>query len=165
MSQTKETYDPNPEEEIEIDSIFKHFSPDGDPVPIYQIIDNQLNVMHNRSMSLIQLAGVVITVTGFSGRIIADTNLAAQLCIIIGVSLVLVAAAICLTFVMPIRWITSYMNLPPRIWLLTAIRRRKKKNRAFAIASAVLIVGMVFYITAISIMLLNPEAAELQLVR
>lgn len=165
LKQPPDEYNPTPWEEREIDAIFSRFSPDEDPVPVYDIIDGQLNVMHNRSMALIQLAGVVITVTGFSGRIIADTNLAAQLCIITGLSLVLVSAAICLAFVMPIRWITSYIHLPPRTWLLTALRRRRRKNKAFGIASMILVVGLVFYIVAISIMLLNPGAAELHLAR
>lgn len=156
---------PTPEEKREIDAIFQRLAPAGDTLGIYHVIESQLGVLHTRSMALIQLAGVVITVTGFSGRIIADTNLIAQLCIITGLVLVLVAAAICLAFVMPVRWVTSYLHLPPEQWILTALRRRRRKSRAFALASAILILGLTFYIAAISIMLLNPTAAELTMIR
>lgn len=156
---------PDPDEKREIDAIFSRLAPDGNLLSVYNVIEGQLGVLHTRSMSLIQLAGVVITVTGFSGRIIADTNLTAQMSIITGLVLVLVAAAVCLGFVMPVRWVSSYLHLPPEQWVLTALRRRKRKNRAFALASAILVLGLTFYILAISIMLLNPGAAELKMVR
>lgn len=137
----------------------------GDRSAIYSLLDGQLTVLHSRAQSLMQLAGVVITVTGFSGRIIADTSTRAQLLIVLGLVLVAAAACLALGFVMPIRWISSYMHLPADQWVLATLRRRERKSRAIRIATGVLVLGMIFYISAIGMMLVHPEAAELKRVR
>src|SRR5688572_12322657 len=85
-----ETAPPTAVEEREVQAILDAFP---SPLPhdrstVYRLLDAQLTVLHARAQSLIQLAGVVITVTGFSGRIIADTNPAAQSLIVGGVVLV-----------------------------------------------------------------------------
>ncbi len=152
-------------ERIEIDSILQEFGGLDGMREIYRLIEGQHTVVHTRAQSLIQLSGVIITVTGFSGRIIADTNTMAQVFIITGLVFVLAAAAIAILRVLPIRWMSSYMHLEMSDWLLVALRRRERKSRAFTIASYLLIVGMVFYIAAIAIMLLNPELTELHRTR
>jgi hypothetical protein len=144
-----------------MDAIFRHFGGLDNVPRIYEIVNQQLNVIHMRAQSLIALGSVVITVTGFSGRIIADTNRWAQLLIVTGIALVGVAAGITLTRVMPLRWVTSYMDLPPREWLLTALRRRTAKNRALRTALIFMTLGMVSYLMSIAIMLMFPEATEL----
>jgi hypothetical protein len=152
-------------ERLEIETIIKNFGTDGGNASLHNFIDSQLSVLHARAQSLLQMAGVVITVTGFSGRIIADTNPTAQALIIGGVALVAVAAIIALIFVMPIKWLSSYMHLSQEEFLLTAIRRRTKKDTAFRTASVVLICGMALYVASIALMLFYPEATELTKVR
>lgn len=144
-----------------MDAIFRHFGGLDNVPRIYEIVNQQLNVIHMRAQSLIALGSVVITVTGFSGRIIADTNRWAQLLIVTGIALVGVAAGITLTRVMPLRWVTSYMDLAPREWLLTALRRRTAKSRALRTALIFMTLGMVSYLMSIAIMLMFPEATEL----
>lgn len=158
---------PSPSEEREVQAILSAFA---GPTPkdrslIYSLLDGQLSVLHGRAQSLMQLAGVVITVTGFSGRIIADTSRAAQSLIVFGVVFVAAAACLALGFVMPIRWVSTYMHLPPAEWVLVTLRRRERKSRAIRVATAVLVIGMAFYICAIAMMLVNPQAAELKRVR
>jgi hypothetical protein len=152
-------------ERTEIEHLCASFSNGEDLSPIYQLLDNQLSVLHTRALALVQLAGVIITVTGFSGRIIADTNVMAQFLLVLGLSLVVVAASIAIGFVMPVRWISTYLHLETEKWMAVAIRRRNRKTKAFRVASIILLFGMTFYIGSISIMLLDPEAAELQRVR
>ena len=154
-----------PQQELEIKAILRHFQGIDGMRQIHDLLDRQLSVIHARAQSLLQLAGVVITVTGFSGRLIADTNPEAQALIVSGVGLVSVGAAIALLFVMPLRWLTSYMNLEPELWLLAALQRRQRKSRAFRLATGFVVIGMVAYLVAIAIMLLNPEAAELMRAR
>lgn len=157
---------PDRDEQREIDALLRHFGNGDDARPIiYKVLDNQLSVLHGRAQSLVQVAGVVITVTGFSGRIIADTNTVAQSLIVFGLIFVSLAAALALIFVMPIRWVSSYLHLPMDQWILVTLRRRQKKSRAVRVASAILVFGMLLYIGSIAIMLMNPQATELKLVR
>jgi hypothetical protein len=157
---------PSAEEKQEIHAILQYFrNAGGGREAIYNLVDSQLTVLHGRAQSRLQMAGVVITVTGFSGRIIADTNKSAQALIIGGVALVALASIFTLAFVMPIRWLSGYLYLNDDDFLLLALRRRKKKHQAFKIASAILVFGMAMYVAAIAIMLYYPEATELTKVR
>lgn len=155
---------PTPEEAAEIEAVMKHFGQDG-LAGVCRLINEQLTTLHQRAQSLIGLASVVITVTGFSGRIIADTNLLAQSLIVLALIFVGLGAAFTLMRVMPIRWVTSYLHLPPREWLLVALRRRTRKSQALRVAGMLMVIGMLLYLAAIAMMLLNPEATELTRVR
>ncbi len=156
---------PSPAEAREIESILAHFGPEDNRARIYELLNGQLSLIYGRATSLVQIASVVITVTGFSGRIIADTSPIAQALVIGGVSMVSLAAAAALVFVLPVRWITLSMHLPVRAWVLGVVRRRELKVRAIKVATGLLIVGMVMYIAAIALMLADPAAAELTRVR
>ncbi|MBD3384035.1 hypothetical protein GF407_03830, partial [candidate division KSB1 bacterium] len=79
----------------------------GEKLGALQILENQLNVLYSRAQVLMSLAGIVITVTGFSGRIIAATSRVSQILIIVGLSMVLTSAIWVYARVMGIRWITS----------------------------------------------------------
>ena len=67
----------------------------GDDLPaVMTMLERQFVVLHNRAQVLLTLCGIVISTTGFSGRIIAGTNALAQVLIVGGVALVLLSAAI-----------------------------------------------------------------------
>lgn len=156
---------PTPAESREIESILLHFGGGEDRERVYSLLNGQLSLIYGRASSLVQVASVVITVTGFSGRIIADTSTLAQVLVIGGVSMVSLAAASALVFVLPVKWITATMHLPLRAWMLVVLRRRDAKVRAIKFATGLLIIGMVLYIAAIGLMLADPAAAELTRVR
>lgn len=154
-----------PEIAEEVRSIMHHFQGADGMRQAHDLLHRQFSVIYSRAQSLLQLTGVVITVTGFSGRIIADTNPRAQALIIAGVATVGLGAAVALLFVMPLKWLTTYMHLKPEEWLLAALQRRERKSRAFRVASALVVAGMFLYLCAVALMLLNPEATELTRVR
>jgi len=47
----------------------------GDALRSYEIVERQLGVLVLRAQVMLSLSGIVITVTGFSGRAIAETKL------------------------------------------------------------------------------------------
>ncbi len=132
---------------------------DGDLLKIHTILDHQLSVLQSRAQVLVSIAGIVITVTGFSGRIIAGTHIVSQILVIAGLFTVLASAVYVLTKVMRIRWITGIMkdgdDSPES--LIKILKMRNMKNHAFRIGSIILFIGLVFYCIAISIMLMNPK--------
>lgn len=154
-----------PEEVREAEALLARLGGREEFLAVYQLLDAQLGTIHSRAQSLMQLAGVVITVTGFSGRIIADTSNVAQLFIVSGVALVAGAAGVALVFVTPVRWMSRDLHLPDHQWVVATLRRRNRKSRAVLAASALLVLGITLYMVAIALMLLHPEAAELKRVR
>lgn len=131
----------------------------------HDLLNAQLNAIHLRATAIITITGVVVTVTGFSGRIIAGTSKLAQMLIVSGLGFCILAAAVTLLWVTPVRWITSYMHLSTEEWLLSAIRRRDRKTRAFRVATWLLIIGLTLYGLSIAQMLFFPHAHEVGIVR
>lgn len=123
------------------------------------MLERQFVVLHNRSQILIGLCGIVITTTGFSGRLIAGTSRFAQVLVIAGVATILLAAALVVWGVQHIRWLTQQPGDDLQNWVLTCLAYRDRKTAIYRIAIAFLLVGLLFYVAAIAIMLLHPSAA------
>ena len=121
-----------------------------------EIIERQLFVLYTRAQVLVSLAGVVITVTGFSGRKIAGTSLPAQLLIIGGLATVLGCVIWIYMKVMKISWATSALSEDPVECLVKLIERRNKKTRAYLLGGYILFIGLALYCMSVSLMLLSP---------
>jgi hypothetical protein len=128
---------------------------------IMSMLERQFAVLHNRAQVLLALCGVVITTTGFSGRLIAGTNVTAQGLIIAGVALVLVSAALVVWGVLHLRWLTMQAGRDVREWLDTALAYRDRKTGLYRIAILFMLVGLIVYSGAIAVMLLNPNEGAL----
>ena len=124
---------------------------------IMSMLERQFGVLHNRAQVLLTLCGIVISTTGFSGRLIAGTNLAAQLLVILGVSLVLASAAVVVWGVQHLSWLTLQKGDLIGGWLRTCLAYRDRKTRFYRLGIALMLLGLTAYVGAISIMLLNPE--------
>lgn len=131
-----------------------------DPLDGLNLLERQLHTLTQRAQMLLGLCGIVITVTGFSGRIIAGTNKLAQVLIVSGVSLTLLAAGLVVGGVLRLHWITQQppeSDLPQLI--RTTLNYRNRKMRFYHSAIYVLLLGLTCYVIAIGIMLLNPHAS------
>jgi len=123
--------------------------------------ENQLNVLYNRAQVLMSLAGIVVTVTGFSGRLIAGSSLAAQVFLITGLFVTLGSVIWVFLRVMRIRWITTMVAENKEKALEQALIRRNSKTRAYRIGGKILCIGLFLYSISIALMLLSPTALEI----
>jgi hypothetical protein len=144
--------------EREVRRILQIYEPQG-AAAVASLLERQFTVLHNRGQVLLGLCGIVITTTGFSGRIIAGTNVVAQWLIISGVTSVLVAACVVVWGVMRLRWITQQIGDTTEQWLRAGLLHRDLKTRRYRTAIIFLIVGLTLYVAAIALMLLYPHAA------
>jgi hypothetical protein len=126
---------------------------------IMEALERNFAVLHNRAHVQLTMCGIVITTTGFSGRLIAGTNFLAQLCVILGVGVTLVSAALVVFYVQHIHWLTQHLGELVRPWLLACIKYRDTKTRYYRWSIFLLLVGLVFYVVAIGIMLMYPTSA------
>lgn len=124
------------------------------------LLERQLNTLTQRAQMLLGLCGIVITVTGFSGRIIAGTSRIAQVMIVSGVGITLLAASLVVGGVMRLHWISQQppMGDLPQL-IRTTLAYRDRKMRFYHAAVYVLLLGLTCYVIAIAIMLLNPHAS------
>jgi membrane-bound ClpP family serine protease len=124
---------------------------------IMAMLERQFAVLHNRAQVLLALCGVVITTTGFSGRLIAGTSVTAQALIIAGVALVLISAAVVVWGVLHLRWLTMQAGADVRQWLDTALAYRDRKTALYRVAILFMLTGLIVYSGAIAVMLLYPN--------
>lgn len=143
----------------ETDRILEQY---GENVPeIMQMLERQFAVLHNRAQVLLTLCGIVISTTGFSGRLVAGTNQIAQTCIIVGVGLILLAAIVCSWGVLHLRWLTMQKGETARAWLETSLRYRNVKTTSYRVAVIIMLFGLTTYCVALAIMLVYPHENEL----
>ena len=130
----------------------------GDPIKSYQIVEHQLSVLVVRTQVLLSLSGIVITVTGFSGRAIAQTSPLARILISSGIGIVLLSAAVAITGVLRLKWLTE-MGGDWRTMLRRGLETREAKTRWLSAALTLFVVGFGCYVGAIIQLLLaaKPE--------
>jgi hypothetical protein len=121
------------------------------------MLERQFGVLHNRAQVMLALCGIVISTTGFSGRIIAGTNLWAQGFIVAGVGLVLATACVIAWGVLHLRWLSLQPGGDTREWLNSSLKYRDLKTSIYRFGVILMLIGLTCYCASIAIMLLNPH--------
>lgn len=120
------------------------------------VAQKQLDVIYTRAQVLLSLAGMVVTVTGFSGRLIAGSSLMAQIFLVAGLFVSLSSAIWVFLRVMRVRWVTAMVAEDKENALVQALQRRDNKTRAYAVGGTILCIGLVLYCISIALMLVDP---------
>ncbi len=128
---------------------------DKDAGKIISVLHGQLTNLTGRAQMLLQLAGLTITVTGFSGANIARSGHAAAVLVVSGLVTVLVAASLSMGGILRIRWMTQLAPTSLRDTIIHAIEMRDSKTRIFGRSLALLIVGLALYIGSVALLLLG----------
>jgi len=132
----------------------------GDLMAALKVAEQQLNVVYTRAQVLMSLAGMVVTVTGFSGRLIAGSSALAQIFLVAGLFVSLSSAAWVFRRVMRVRWVTSLASENKDQALANALLRRNQKTAAYTIGGTLLFIGLLLYGISIAMMLLDPVAIQ-----
>lgn len=130
----------------------------GDRMAALKVAETQLNVVYTRAQVLMSLAGMVVTVTGFSGRLIAGSSPLAQMFLVAGLFVSLGSAAWVFCRVMRVRWVTALASENPEQALANALFRRNRKTAAYTVGGTLLFIGLLLYGISIALMLLDPVA-------
>lgn len=126
-----------------------------DALTAFEIVERQLAVVVLRTQVMLSLSGIVITVTGFSGRAVAQTGPLARLCISTGIFFVLAAAAVAISGVMRLKWLTQTIEPDAIAMLKRGLAIRNRKSRFLSFALALFLVGFTLYCVAIAQLLMS----------
>ncbi|MEQ1729586.1 MAG: hypothetical protein ABL982_14535 [Vicinamibacterales bacterium] len=129
----------------------------GDPVKAYELVQGQLSVLVLRTQVMLSLSGIVITVTGFSGRTIAQTSELARNLVASGILIVLGAAGVAIGGVLRLKWLTQQMTEDTEQTLVSMLDLRDQKARYLNVALLTFLVGFACYCVAIALMLLATQ--------
>lgn len=122
----------------------------------YDLIERQLAVLVLRTQVLLSLSGIVITVTGFSGRAIAETGNLARFSITAGIVLVLLAALTAIGGVLRLRWLTQELTDDIGQTVARGLALRDRKSRWLNVSMLLFGAGFALYVLAIAQLLMKP---------
>jgi hypothetical protein len=126
----------------------------GDRLRAFELVEKQLAVLVLRTQVMLSLSGIVITVTGFSGRAIAETSMLARVSVVSGLFVVLAAAAVAVTGVLRLRWLTQELGGETQVMLERMLTIRDRKSRLLSIALALFVTGFSLYCFAVAQLLI-----------
>src|SRR6185437_4001984 len=126
----------------------------GDEQRAYDMVERQLSVLVLRTQVMLSLSGIVITVTGFSGRAIAETSNLARVSIASGIMIVLLSAAAAIWGVLRLQWLTQTIDDDVLAMLVRGIEIRDAKSRFLRVALILFICGFSLYCFAIAQLLM-----------
>ncbi len=129
----------------------------GDTLTAYEMVERQLSVLVLRTQVMLSLSGIVITVTGFSGRAIAQTSNLARWSIASGILVVLASAAAAIWGVLRLSWLTQTIHEDPLTMLARGIQIRDDKSKFLRVALVLFICGFSLYCFAIAQLLIAAQ--------
>ena len=130
---------------------------EGNTFRAYEIVNQQMSVIVLRTQVMLSLSGIVVTVTGFSGRAIAETSVAARTSIAAGILVVLASAAVAIWGALRLSWLTQHLDGDALVMLTRAIDIREKKSRYLRASLVLFIIGFALYCIAIAQLLLAAQ--------
>ena len=132
----------------------------GDPVKAYELVQAQLSVLVLRTQVMLSLSGIVITVTGFSGRSIAQTSELARNLVAVGIVIVLGAAGVAIGGVLRLQWLTQQLTDDTEQTLVRMLDMRDQKSRYLSAALLLFMGGFACYCVSIALMLLATQPLQ-----
>src|SRR5438477_2180683 len=121
-----------------------------DHLRAYELVERQIGVLVVRAQVMLSLGGIVITVTGFSGRAIAETSELARICVALGILVVLAAAVVAIAGVLKLKWLSEEIDAEPIVTLLRILELRDRKSRNLRWALSLFVVVLALYCAAIA---------------
>ena len=118
-------------------------------VQTMEFLRHHFDVIQARSQLLLTLATLALTITGFSGPKIAQTNLFARYSMALGIVFVLSAVVILLLGGLRIRWTTQFLGDDARETLIRIIRYRNHKTRLYFVELGLLVIGLTAYVASV----------------
>jgi hypothetical protein len=126
---------------------------DGNKVNIMHTLESQFSTIYQRSQVLISLCGIIVSVTGFSGKTIVLTSLLSRILLITGLTFVLLSGILSIWGVIRFKWITQWYEENLYNVVKNILIRRNRKTLFFRISLFLLLLGLTLYVLSISIML------------
>jgi hypothetical protein len=128
---------------------------DRDAAKIMSELQSQLGILAARAQTLLSLAGITITVTGFSGANIARAGRLPASLLVVGLVIVLTSASIAMHGILRLRWTTSLPPCELHEAVRVAIEARDAKTRSFDWALRLLMLGLALYVSSVGLLLLG----------
>ncbi len=122
---------------------------EGSQAACLHFLHDQFNVIQARAQFLLSLGTLTLTITGFSGPKIAETNLFSRYSIAIGITLVLISMIVLLLGTNRIRWVSQARGQDNVGTLAAIIRYRRHKTQLYVLELYLLVMGLACYVGSV----------------
>jgi hypothetical protein len=114
-----------------------------------EFLRHHFDVIQARSQLLLTLSTLALTITGFSGPKIAQTNAFARYSMAFGIVFVLLGMVLLLLGGLRIRWTTQLFDDSAEKTIARIIRYRNAKTRLYFVELTLLVIGLAAYVSAV----------------
>lgn len=135
-----------PEEELEF---LKEIQGGSDYERLFSWVKESFSLLQMRSQMLLGLATICLTITGFSGPRMAQSNAVSRFFLGFGLLFVLASVTALVVGPLRLRWATQWKADDPDHTLVLNLHRRNFKTVAYQIATLLLLIGLVGYLTSL----------------
>lgn len=122
---------------------------EGNAPQLMTLLSSQLQVVKTQGQMLLGLCGITITVTGFSGHNMVRAGMFSTVCMVLGISIILVAIVLTLRALARILWVSAELDEDIEKTVRTVIERRDRQQRALQVAASAITVGFALYSMAV----------------
>lgn len=122
----------------------------GSPGQLVSFLSSQLAVVKGQAHMLVELCGLTITVTGFSGAHMIRAGSFSAYAMVTGILFILMAAVQCLRILTQIRWVSQDLRDDPVETAYAVIARRNLHQKRVAFAGSLVTVGLAAYLLAVA---------------
>lgn len=130
----------------------------GDYSAVFRYLRESFALLQARSQMLLGLATICLTITGFSGPRMAQSNPFSRFFIAFGLVFVLASVAAVVAGPLSLRWITSWRGETLDDTLIANLLRRDSKTRLYRLSTVLLLTGLtgyllslIFYLTTVPV--------------
>lgn len=144
----------SPEEELDF---MKEIHGADDYARLFAAVKDSFALIQTRAQMLLGLATICLTITGFSGPRMAQSNAFSRFFIGFGLTFVLASVITIILGPLRLRWITMWRADSIDATLLENLKRRDTKTAFYRIATALLMIGLTGYVLSLIFYLITVE--------
>ena len=121
----------------------------GDQAKVFSYLRGSFALLQTRSQMLLGLATICLTITGFSGPRMAQSNPFSRIFIGLGLAFVLASVSAVVAGPLRLRWMTQWRADSLDETLVEHLIRRNDKTRLYKMATALLLIGLSGYLLSL----------------
>jgi hypothetical protein len=146
---------PQADEALQLTELFSDREPD-----LLALLSGQLSVLKNQASMLMGLAGLTVTVTGFSGHHMVRAGPAAWGPMVGGIFAIMIAVLLTLRVMLNVRWVTQDLVATDLCKSVeVTIQRRNQQQRWLGWAGGFVALGLFGYLIAVVVAALRNGGA------
>ncbi|RKX37158.1 MAG: hypothetical protein DRP64_17635 [Verrucomicrobia bacterium] len=141
-----------PEEELEF---LKEIHGADDCSKLFATLKDAFALLQTRAQMLLGLATICLTITGFSGPRMAQSNVYSRFLIGFGLIFVMLSVMVLAAGPLRLRWMTAWKAGDVDETLIEHLRQRNLRTRFYRVALVLLMVGLTGYLLSLIFYLFN----------